>query len=684
MLHRIIRSIFNRHEPQSQISESLFDDEITRYPPFAKGFPVAPVAVLIDGQKDLIKQIKATLSFNESEFSVLIQPVIERYAAFVHLLPASESHHHRGSGGLFRHGLEVGLYAAQIAQAYQFCVGETPTKKRDMEPRWQVAAFFGGLLHDLGKPFYDVAVVDKSGTEVWNAQNISLLDWANTKQVDRYFIRWRDKRKTRHKSFSTYSLSKVLTTEAETYLNEPDAEIMSALIEAVEGVIATYELTNIVIQSDQASIKEDMKSSKELPNENAFGVPVEMYIFNAIRRTIPSRKINQQGGLIWVVDQGVFVAWKQIIAEINSILDEDHIAGIPRNPDTLADILTERGYVIPYQKDAEARPERYWKIYPEILNGVHQECIKLDDPGRIFQSEPPVPIKASLSPIEDDLVRVEETNVKAHENKTEPESCEPESIASQTRQASKEASHEEYSQTQQSRNIPLNALGKYEKQTQGVDKSIDDDNSTAALYEEYQEDVPERGDGPGWDMVDKAIAVTRKGKHAVEKLPDGEYAIPYPSGAKLLGHQKDVMNLLFEGDMLKKDLFSTSKTTTVSGKKYLILTGMLKKYISYHLTVPEQQLLTLENEIFIAPKTASEAFDQLIDQATKGYGCFIDGEVEHHDDDGISTYFVSERCLQLIEAQTGLANSSLKLAIRDRQDSIELLYKEQKLRIRIS
>nr|WP_276611704.1 TraI domain-containing protein [Thiorhodococcus mannitoliphagus] len=34
-------------------------------------------------------------------------PLIERYAAFAHLLRALETQHHRGAGGLFRHGLEV-------------------------------------------------------------------------------------------------------------------------------------------------------------------------------------------------------------------------------------------------------------------------------------------------------------------------------------------------------------------------------------------------------------------------------------------------------------------------------------------------------------------------------------------------------------------------------------------------
>ena len=48
------------------------------------------------------------LSLPDDLDQTIVAPVIARYVAFSHLLPASESHHHRGAGGLFRHGLESG------------------------------------------------------------------------------------------------------------------------------------------------------------------------------------------------------------------------------------------------------------------------------------------------------------------------------------------------------------------------------------------------------------------------------------------------------------------------------------------------------------------------------------------------------------------------------------------------
>ena len=83
------------------------DEEIPRYPPFMKGLPAAPVERILATQVELINAIEHALSLPDDLYQTIAAPVIARYAAISHLLPASESHHHRGAGGLFRHGLEV-------------------------------------------------------------------------------------------------------------------------------------------------------------------------------------------------------------------------------------------------------------------------------------------------------------------------------------------------------------------------------------------------------------------------------------------------------------------------------------------------------------------------------------------------------------------------------------------------
>jgi conjugal transfer pilus assembly protein TraI len=128
------------------------DPEIPRYPPFLKGLPVAAPARIVATQGELIARLQDALAFTDARFAALVRPVVERYAAFVHLLPASEGHHHRGAGGLFRHGLEVAFHAAQASQGRIFALDRSPAERRALEPRWRLAAGLAGLCHDVGKP----------------------------------------------------------------------------------------------------------------------------------------------------------------------------------------------------------------------------------------------------------------------------------------------------------------------------------------------------------------------------------------------------------------------------------------------------------------------------------------------------------------------------------------------------
>lgn len=79
------------------------------------------------------------------------------------MLPVSEHHHHSGAGGLLRHSLEVAFWAAQAAEGIIFVASGTPVGKKELEPRWRVAAALGGLFHDIGKPVSDLSITDEDG-----------------------------------------------------------------------------------------------------------------------------------------------------------------------------------------------------------------------------------------------------------------------------------------------------------------------------------------------------------------------------------------------------------------------------------------------------------------------------------------------------------------------------------------
>lgn len=378
--------------------------EIPRYPPFAEGLPVVPVKAILASQTVLIDKIHTSLGFNRSTFDQLVLPVIDRYASFVHLLPASESHHHRGAGGLFRHGLEVSYWAARSSEAVIFSIEGTPQQRRDNEPCWRLASCLAGLLHDVGKPLADVSISNKVGDQVWNPYSESLYEWAERLQVERYFIRWRDQRHQRHEAFSLLAVDRLLPVPTRAYLADAGPLIIESMLEAIAGVSVNQPVSRLTRCADQESVARDLKQHRLDVDQFSYGVPVERYVFDCIRRLINNGKwnVNQPGATVWHLHQGVFVVWRNL-TELYALIRQDNIPGIPRDPDTLADILIERGFAIPNRVSelGDSAYYRYWPVMPAMLqNGIDTVSIlmlRLDSADLVFTSEPPAAVDAVIS-----------------------------------------------------------------------------------------------------------------------------------------------------------------------------------------------------------------------------------------------------------------------------------------------
>ncbi len=322
-------------------------------------------------------------------YHTIAAPVIERYAAFSHLLPASESHHHRGAGGLFRHGLEVAHWATQAAQGCLFATHATPRERKEQELRWRLAVCFAGLLHDIGKPVSDMAVVDRHGEYTWNPCDENLTDWANQNGIDRYFLRWRENRHKRHEQFSALVIERVLTRASRSYILAPGPDIMQAMLETIHGLDRGAKLSELVMAADCKSVERDLKAHHHSADP-AMGMPVEKYLFDAMRRLIKSGHwlANDKGARLWRFKEGLHIVWRTGAQDIVELLAKDKVPGIPRDEDTLADILIERGLAIP-KILPDGRQYRYWRMQPQGLE-VTLYMLRLASTELVFSNEPPV------------------------------------------------------------------------------------------------------------------------------------------------------------------------------------------------------------------------------------------------------------------------------------------------------
>jgi conjugal transfer pilus assembly protein TraI len=423
--NRLGNRLFGQRPVLSTVQSPAPEEEIPRYPPFMKGLPAAPVERVLASQVELIKAIEHALSLPDDLYQTIAEPVIARYAAFSHLLPASESHHHRGAGGLFRHGLEVAHWATQAAQGCLFATHATPRERKAQELRWRLAVCFAGLLHDIGKPVSDIAVVDREGEQLWNPCEENLTDWASQHGIDRYFLRWRENRHKRHEQFSALVIERVLTRASRSYLLAPGPDIMQAMLEAIHGLDRGAKLYELVMAADRKSVERDLKAHYHTV-DSAMGMPVEKYLFDAMRRLIKSGHwlANEKGARLWRFKEGIHIVWRTGAQDIVDLLAKDKVPGIPRDEDTLADILIERGLAIP-KTLPDGRHYRYWRMQPSGLDMVLY-MLRLASTELIYSNEPPVAIEGI------EVVEDLSTNVKAESGKDKTGGPEAQPIAPMT------------------------------------------------------------------------------------------------------------------------------------------------------------------------------------------------------------------------------------------------------------
>lgn len=370
------------------------DDEIPRYPPFMKGLPSVSPEKLLETQAELIERIADTAISLPTQFERYYLSAIERFARFAHLLPASQSHHHRGAGGLLRHSIEVGLWALQSADKVLLDAAKTPSQRREMEPRWQLAVFLAALCHDAGKPVTDIIVTNKDRTAIWKPIKEDLYAWATKNGIEAYFLDWREGRARQHTALSNLIADRIIGAETLEWIEEGGTELIVWLVESLtSNPSPTNLIHDLVIKADQTSVERDLKTLGVAMAGYDLGVPVERHLTDIMRRFIKEGVwlVNEPGARLWNIGGNIYLVWPAAGEEIARQVREDGIPGIPRTPDGIMDMLVERQ--IAFVREGVAPRDRLWKIAPAVLAekipDIKLSAIRLRDEAMV--SSVPIP-----------------------------------------------------------------------------------------------------------------------------------------------------------------------------------------------------------------------------------------------------------------------------------------------------
>jgi len=339
--------------PGAPFVESDGNSPVPRWPEFGAAMVSASPDELLATQTKLIDKLLESTPLSPVKFKELIVPALARYASWVHLLPASEQHHHFGPGGLLRHGLEVAVHAARMADGKQVGMDLVPSERNLYSPRWKVAAMFGGLLHDIGKPLVDCGATDPNRTATWPAQAGPLYEWLTENQLSHYRIYWRSgARHERHKAIGTSVAREILGKDLLRWLSEePTHEVVDLMMLSIaQGRTSGNLMSQIVSKADSLSVEEDLKQLAKRTQSSGQGGSVSncSRIISELRDVIESGKmaINKPGEPLWWTTEGLFAIYPRVLDEVLPKLVAKQIPGIPASKTEIASILVETGFLV--------------------------------------------------------------------------------------------------------------------------------------------------------------------------------------------------------------------------------------------------------------------------------------------------------------------------------------------------
>lgn len=358
-------------------------------PPVDPGIPAQPLEQVLGAHRDLIDRIKLCYGADRAGFEQELLALIRRYAAFVHLLPATPNNYFCAPGGLLRMGLEVAFFSLQGTDGHIFSGRATITTRRHLEPRWRHATFIAGLCCELHRTLSHVIVTDERGDE-WPPYLLPLADWLDRHQVARYFLKWRPNAQDNH-AMGLFALPHVIPNEVLQHLANGNAVIVPHMLASLSGM-PFYREHNIVDELVRRAvalvIDRHLQASADRTGTPKLGSHLERYLVDALRRLVathPAWRPNSERSRVWFGTDGLFLVWPNAAAEIRTLLESNQLPGIPKAPETMLEILVEAGVVEP--KD---NSQATWQICPPESRAAI-EAVKLSSPAMVFAGLDPAP-----------------------------------------------------------------------------------------------------------------------------------------------------------------------------------------------------------------------------------------------------------------------------------------------------
>lgn len=393
---------------------------LSEYPPQPRSIDAVTVDEIMAFFSEAIRQGADDLPMERQEIDELFLPVVRRGLMYMHLLPASQFHHHNGIGGLFAHSLEVANLAVRLGKQKVFNQKDTPRELYQNGKRWLFGCWLSGFLHDIGKAVTDVTVTSEG--ETWYPYTASLTHWLQSNNLKSYHFIWRSAGHNRHQQSTLMFVREIIPPQTFEWLADFGArDIWEACESALLDPSAKDNLISEVVQkADEFTSGKDINDRNTGmidPHRMGGSLPAAEYIMDALHLLISegALEINGRGSILRVTTAGTFIIWTTKASELiyKKVLEEKH-SSVPRKIDRMLECLVTGGIVEPTPESFTGMKGYIWPVIYDMHPSQPLKSIKIRNTQVLFNGiVPPSPELAIVNGWENQ----DPNNIASWENK---------------------------------------------------------------------------------------------------------------------------------------------------------------------------------------------------------------------------------------------------------------------------
>ncbi|EMT9889664.1 TraI domain-containing protein, partial [Neisseria gonorrhoeae] len=302
----------------------------------------------------------------------------EKYIAFVQRLPASESHHHAGDGGLVRHTLDVAALALVASTSQSWPPNAKTEEIAKKTAVWRYGIMCAALLHDVGKTVtgFQVELFDSA---ISLEKLLWLPDTGSMAESGKlyYRVEFPDAKSaySTHAEIAWTFFQALVPSHVRQWLATTDPNLMITLRNYLSGKKDGSPLEQLIKNADMTSVSRDLRSGSRQRFSTAKRKPFIETIMETLKEMLSDRGVHfsiatTAGGDLFRKGDRIYLMSKNVPDYIRQYLRKNQhpaAGSFPADNQRIFDTLFEYRAVIPPEND----PHR-------AINHIEVEFTRMD------------------------------------------------------------------------------------------------------------------------------------------------------------------------------------------------------------------------------------------------------------------------------------------------------------------